>query len=175
MFRLLFLLLTVFLALASGGGYLFLTKKIESGERQLAVGQRQLDKGQSTLEKGQARLKAGKKELSEGKKEYQKASDKDWLVFLDDVCQGGEGFDEAREDIAEGDRQVAEGGSAVAAGKRKLEAGAQEIHRGREQLELAKDVRAACAIGAVLFVFLSILLGFLWRRSLARIFVRKSG
>lgn len=174
MFRLLFLLLTVSLTLALGAGYFYLTKKIDSGERQLAVGQGQLDRGLSDLEDGQARLKAGKKELSEGKKEYRKASDNDWLVLLDDVLQGGEGFDKAREEIAEGDRQVAEGGDAVAVGKAKLEAGAKKMDRGRKQLGLARDVRAACAIGAGLFAFLSIFLGFLWRRSLAGTFARRA-
>ena len=87
-------------------------------------------------------------------------------------------FKEAREQIAEGDKQVAKGDKQVAKGEgqvtdgeRRLDAGELELRRGREQLRLAKGARVACAVGAAFFASLSIVLGFCWRRSLARLFM----
>jgi hypothetical protein len=73
--------------------------------------------------------------------------------------------------IAEGDKQVSKGEGKVNVGERRLEAGELELRRGREQLRLAKGARVACAFGAAFFASLSIVLGFCWRRSLARIFM----
>ena len=183
--KVLTLLLIILLALASVAGYLFLTGKITAGERQIADGQRQLEQGQSALEegkakleagkakleKGKAKLEAGKRELVEGKKEYEKAKDNPFLVLADKLLKGGMGFEEARERIAEGDKQVAEGEGEVNVGDRRLEAGELEVRRGREQLRLAKGARVACALGAAVFAALAIVLGFWWRRALARIFL----
>ena len=169
--KVLALLLIILLALASGAGYLFLTEQITAGERQIAAGQRQLETGQGALEEGKAKLEAGKRELSAGKKEYEQAKDNQFLVLADKLLKGGMGFEEARKQIAEGDKQVAEGGGKVNVGERRLEAGELEVRRGREQLRLAKGARVACALGAALFAALSIVLGFWWRRALARLFL----
>ena len=93
------------------------------------------------------------------------------MVLADKLLQGGKGFKEAREQIAKGDKQVAKGEGQVTEGERRLEAGELELRRGREQLRLAKGARVACAVGAAFFAALSIVLGFCWRRSLARIFM----
>ena len=169
--KVLALLLIILLALASVVGYLCLTEQITAGERQIAAGQRQLETGQVTLEEGKAKLEAGKRELSAGKKEYEQAKDNPLLVLADKLLKGGMGFEEARERIAEGDKQVAEGEGEVNVGDRRLEAGELEVRRGREQLRLAKGARVACALGAALFAALSIVLGFWWRRALARLFL----
>ena len=176
--KVLALLLIILLALASGAGYLFLTEKITAGERQIADGQRQLEQGQSALEEGKAKLEAGKakleagkRELAEGKKEYKQAKDNPFVVLADKLLQGGKGFKEAREQIAKGDKQVAKGEGQVTDGERRLDAGELELRRGREQLRLAKGARVACAVGAAFFASLSIVLGFCWRRSLARLFM----
>jgi uncharacterized phage infection (PIP) family protein YhgE len=169
--KVLALLLIILLALASVAGYLFLTEKITAGERQIAAGQRQLEKGQGALEEGKAKLEAGKRELSAGKKEYEQAKDNQFLVLADKLLKGGTGFEEAREQIAEGDKQVAEGEGKVNAGEKRVEAGELEVRRGREQLRLAKGARVACALGAALFAALAIVLGFWWRRALARLFL----
>jgi hypothetical protein len=137
-------------------------------------------------------LEAGKRELAEGKKEYEQAKDNPFLVLADKLLQGGKGFKEAREQVAEGDKQVAKGDKQVAKGdkqvakgdkqvakgegqvtdgERRLDAGELELRRGREQLRLAKGARVACAVGAAFFASLSIVLGFCWRRSLARLFM----
>ena len=190
--KVLALLLIILLALASVAGYLFLTEKITAGERQIADGQRQLEQGQSALEEGKAKLEtgkakleagkakleagktkleAGKRELSEGKKEYEQAKDNLFLVLADKLLQGGKGFKEAREQVAKGDKQVAKGEGQVTDGERRLDAGELELRRGREQLRLAKGARVACAVGAAFFASLAIVLGFCWRRSLARLFM----
>jgi len=169
--KVLALLLIILLALASVAGYLFLTEKITAGEWQIVDGQRQLEQGQVALEEGKAKLEAGKRELSAGKKEYEQAKDNPLLVLADKLLKGGMGFEEAREQITEGDKQVAKGEGEVNVGDRRLEAGELEVRRGREQLRLAKGARLACALGAALFAALSIVLGFWWRRALARLFL----
>ena len=173
--KVLALLIIILLALASVAGYLFLTEKITAGERQIADGQRQLEKGQSMLEEGKAKLEAGKRELSEGKKEYEQAKDNPFLVLADKLLKGGKGFEDARERIVEGDKQVAKGEVEVNLGQRQLDAAELELRRGKELLMLAKDARIACALGAAFFSSLSIVLGFCWRRSLARIFRHTDG
>ena len=171
--KVLTLLLIILLALASVAGYLFLTEKITAGKRQIADGQRRLEKGQVKLEEGEAKLEAGKRELSGGKKEYEQAKDNPFLVLADKLLKGGKGFKEARRLIAEGEKQVAKGEDRLNEGERRLDAGELDLNRGREQLRLAKVARVVCAFGAAFFAFLSIVLGFCWRRSLARLFMHK--
>ena len=169
--KVLALLLIIVLALASVAGYLFLTEQITAGEMQIADGQRQLEKGQPVLEEGKAKLEAGKREMSESKKEYKQAKDNQFWVLADKLLKGGKGFKDARERIVEGDKQVAKGEVEVNLGQRQLDAAELELRRGKELLMLAKDARIACALGAAFFSSLSIVLGFCWRRSLARIFM----
>ena len=52
---------------------------------------------------------------------------------------------------------------------KKIDAGELELIKGKEQLMLVRVERSVCAIGAAFFSLLSIVLGFFWRRSLARI------
>ena len=169
--KVLALLLIIVLALASVAGYLFLTEQITAGEMQIADGQRQLEKGQPVLEEGKAKLEAGKREMSESKKEYKQAKDNQFLVLADKLLKGGKGFKDAKERIVEGDKQVAKGEGEVNVGERRIDAAELELRRGRELLMLAKGARVACALGAAFFASLSIVLGFCWRRSLARIFM----
>ena len=164
------LLLIILLALTLVAGYLGLTEKIIAGEGQMAEGQRQFDRGQPALEEGKAELKAGKRELSAGEKEYKHARHNLFLVLADKLLEGGKGFREARKRIVEGDKQVAKGEGEVSAGEKRLDAGGRELCQGREQLRLAKGIRVACAFGAAFLASLAIVLGFRWRRSLARVF-----
>ena len=83
--KVLALLVFILLALASVAGYIFLTGKINAGERQMAAGQIKHDKGQTALDKGKVKLEAGKQELSEGKKEYEQAKDS-WFWCLPTNC-----------------------------------------------------------------------------------------
>jgi uncharacterized membrane protein (DUF106 family) len=166
------LLLIILLALASVAGYLSLAEKIIVGERQIADGQRKLEKGQPALKKGKAKLEIGKRESSEGKKEYEQAKNNLFLVLADKLLIGIKGFKEARERIAEGDKQIVKGEDKINVGERRLDAAEMELRRGREQLKVAKGALVACALGAAFFASLSVVLGFRWRRSLARIFMR---
>jgi len=169
--KLIALLLVILLALASVAGYVFLAGQIAAGEKQIAAGQRQLEKGRLALEEGKVKLEAGKQELSAGKKEYEQAEDNFFLVLADKLLQGGKGFEKAREQIAEGDDQVAQGEGEVKVGEKQIVAGEQELRLGMEQMRLAKGALLACALGAVFFTSLAIVLGFRWRRSLARMFM----
>ncbi len=169
--KVLALLLIIVLALASVAGYLFLTEQITAVERQIADGQRQFEKGQPALEEGKVKLEAGKREMSESKKDYKQAKDNQFLVLVDKLLKGGKGFKEAKERIVEGDKQIAKGEGEVNLGERQIDAGELELRRGRELLMLAKGARVACGLGAAFFASLSIVLGFCWRRSLARIFI----
>lgn len=170
MAKLIALLLIILLALVSVAGYFFLAEQITAGEKQIAAGQRQLEKGRLRLEEGKVKLESGKQELSAGKKEYEQAEDNFFLVLADKLLQGGKGFEKAREQIAEGDDQVAKGEGEVKVGEKQIVAGEQELRLGLEQMRLAKGALLACALGAVFFTSLAIVLGFRWRRSLARIF-----
>ena len=171
MAKIIALLLIILLALASVAGYFFLAEQITAGEKQIAAGQRQLEKGRLALEEGKVKLEAGKQELSAGKKEYEQAEDNFFLVLADKLLQGGKGFEKAREQIAEGDDQVAQGEGEVKVGEKQIVAGEQELRLGLEQMRLAKGALLACALGAVFFTSLAIVLGFRWRRSLARMFM----
>ena len=167
--KVLALLLIILLAFASAAGFLFLHGKITEGERRIADGQRQMEKGTAELEDGKARLEAGKLKASEGKIRYKDANGNPFLVLADKLLRGGKGFREGRERIAAGDQRVALGKDSVSVGEGKLAAGELEMRRGREQVRLAKGARVACALGAAFFASLTIVLGFRWRRSLARI------
>lgn len=170
MIKIIALLLSVLLTVASVGGYLYLDEKIIAGDKQIADGQGEVDKGQPALEKGKAKLEAGKQELSEGKMEYEKAHENVFIVFMDNLFNSGKGFEEGRNQIAEGDKQVAKGEARIIAGEKRLAAGELQLHEGREKLKLARSARAACALGALIFGVLSILLAIIWKKSLVRIF-----
>jgi hypothetical protein len=170
MVKLFALLFSVLLAVASVGGYMFLDAQIISGEGKISDGQIQVDKGQPAIDKGKAKLEAGKIELAEGKAKYEKAHDNSLMVLMDNLFNRGKGFEEGRNKIAEGDKLVAQGEAKISAGEKKLAAGELELYWGKEQLEMAKGVRIACALGAIFFGVLSIALAILWRRSLAKIF-----
>ena len=164
------LLFSVLLAVASVGGYVFLDAKIIAGEGQISDGQKEVDKGQPALDKGKAKLEAGKIELAEGKAKYENAHDNLFMVFMDKLFNRGKGFEDGRKQIAEGDKQVAQGEAKISAGEKRLAAGELELYWGKEQLKMAKGVRIACALGAIIFGVLSIVLAILWRRSLALVF-----
>ncbi len=170
MIKLYELMFSVLLAVASLGGYVFLDAKIIDGEIRISDGQKEVDKGQPALDKGKTKLEAGKIELAEGKAKYEKAYDNLFMVFADNLFNHGNGFEDGRKKIAEGDKQVAQGEAKISAGEKRLAAGELELNQGKEHLQLAKEVRIACALGAIIFGVLSIVLAIRWRRSLARVF-----
>ena len=155
--KLLVLSFVILLALVSLTGWLFLSEKITTGDMQIAAGQEKVDEGQPKLD-------AGKQELADGKEEYKKAKGNLFYVLVDKLLKGGKGFEEGR-------RQIAEGQDLVDAGQKRMDAGKLKLSLGAEELRLARRVRFACALGAIFFASLSIVLGFYWRRALARLFV----
>lgn len=163
-------LFMIMLAVASVAGYLYLDGKINAGKVLIADGQVQLDKGQIKLDEGKDKLKAGKQELSDGKVEYAQAEDNVFLVLGDFLFKGGQGFKEAREQIAAGDKKVAQGEYKIEAGEKRLDAGELQLQQGVEQLGFAKGMRAVCTLGAFVFSALALVLGIWWRRSLAKTF-----
>jgi hypothetical protein len=166
MFKLITLLLTILLAIASAGGYLFLNESIRDGRGYLAEGQHNIDTEGPSLVTGKAELAQGKKLLADGKKEYASAHDNFLLVWADKLFNGGKGFAEGREKIAAGEVKVAEGQERVDAGQIQLDKGNLQMSQGREKLKQGLDARDACVIGVIVFSALAILLGFFWRRSI---------
>ncbi|MFA6901815.1 MAG: hypothetical protein WC236_01900 [Gallionellaceae bacterium] len=164
------LLLIILFAVASAGGYLYLSDKISAGDKQIAAGQIQLDKGQLALDEGKLKLEAGKQELLEGKQEYAQAEDNFFLVLADKLLQGGKGFEDAREQIADGESQIAAGENKVSDGEKRIDAGELKLERGLKQIQLAKNISLGLAISAVFFTILAAVLGFSWRRTLKNIF-----
>ena len=69
------LLLLTLSAVASMAGYLYLSEKINAGDKQIAEGLIQLKKGQLELQLGKEKLAAGKQELLQGKQEYDRCSE----------------------------------------------------------------------------------------------------
>ena len=169
------LLLMVLLAVTSAAGYWFLTEAITAGEAQIAGARARLEEGQIVLDQGKEKLAAGKREASEGKKEYERAKDNVFLVLMDQLLKGGRGFKGAREQIAKGDKRIAKGEEKVTAGEQRLDVGEENLRRGLEELNLARGARIVCAVAALLFGLISVVLGFRWRQSLARVFARDNG
>jgi cadmium resistance protein CadD (predicted permease) len=90
------------------------------------------------------------------------ASVADYLFLTEKIIVG-------ERQIAEGDKQIVKGKDKINVGERRLDAAEVELRREREQLKLAKVALVACALGAALFVSVSFVLGFRWRRLLAHI------
>jgi len=160
--KMLALLFIILLALASVTGYLFLHGEIYAGEKLIAEGQEQIVRETANLKDGKARLEAGKLKAAKGKKRYGEAYKNKLLVLADKLFRGGKGFRDAREKIADGDERVARGEEKVSVGEGRLYAGELKLRQGIEKVRQAKRARLACALGAIFFTSLSIVLGFRW-------------
>lgn len=168
MIKVIALLFIILLAIASLVGYLLLNEQINAGERIIAEGQNSIEKERPSFEEGKAELADGKRKLSEGKKEYEEAHDNPFLVLADKLFNGGKGFAEGRKKIAEGEEKVVQGQDKVNVGEKQLDTGTLKVRQGMKRLKMSKEARDACAVGAVIFTPLSIVLGFFWRRSVAK-------
>lgn len=95
------------------------------------------------------------------------------LLIILLALASGAGYLFLTEKMIVGERQIADGqgDDKVNVGERRLDAAELELRRGRELLKLAKVTRVGCALGAVFFASVSIVLGYRWRRSLTRIFM----
>jgi hypothetical protein len=166
MLKLLTLLLTILFTLVLAGGYLVINEKIHAGERSIAEGQNVIAFESPSLEEGKIDLASGRHQLSEGKKEYQHAHDNPFMVFADKWFNSGKGFADGRKKIAEGEEKVAKGEDKINAGEIRLDKGNLALEQGMDKLQQGKKVRDLCAIGAIIFTLLSVVLGYFWRRSL---------
>lgn len=144
-------ILSALLALASAGGVVYLTLRIEAGEHAFTAGKQTLTEESPALVAGTAKLEAGKQELAEGRADYKEAKDKWHLVWLDRVFRGGRGFREAEEQIAKGESAVAAGEDKLRAGQERVDAGRLKLKQGRERLTFARQVRAGLAGSALFF------------------------
>lgn len=167
MVKIVTLLLTVLVALASAGGYVVIGERIADGERRIAEGERQLEEGRAALEKGQAELDAGEREVAAARRTVEVVEDIPFVKLLDGLL-GGRGGAEADRRTAAGDEQVASGEGRIASGRGRIAAGEVELRRGEERLQTARRARVGLALGAVVFGLVSLVLGVRWRRSLGR-------
>lgn len=165
--KVLTLLLTILLALASAGGFLFYGARIADGERRIAEAERQLQEGRAALRAGETRLDAGERELEAAK---EGAALIEGLPFVQEVDEllGGAGSTEVDRRLAEGDEQVAGGEQRIATGRQRIAAGELAVRRGRERLRTARRIQVAFAVGAAVLALLTIGLGLRWRGSLTR-------
>ncbi len=173
MSKLFTLLFIIILAFASTGGYVYLNQQITSGEKKIAEGEKQLANGQRMLREGKAKLANGKQRLARARGTYRQVNS--FLPFLNVVSKlpvSNIVMQEANKQISEGAALIARGEVAVRNGEQRLAAGKLELLRAKERLHSANEVRIACGVGAIFFIALALLLGFYWRQSLARIFVR---
>ena len=162
------LLCVILLAISSLLGYLILNENIKAGEKTIAAGQNNIEQQRPSFEAGKVDLADGKQKLSAGKKEYEEAHDNPFLVLADKWFNGGKGFAEGRKKIAEGEQKVAQGQDKVDVGAKQLDTGTLKVRQGMEKLKMAKYARDACALGTFIFTTLSVVLGFFWRRSVAK-------
>ena len=163
------LLFIILLALASLITYVILTQKITAGDQQIADGKKQLEKGQQMLAEGKAKLAGGKQDLSKVKKVSNPMRSLPLMgMAIVNFPVTGIVYLEAKRQISEGDKLVEQGQASVQAGEKRLEAGKLALKRGKQRLNLANNIRIACAFGVVFFVSLAIFLGWYWRRSLIR-------
>ena len=165
------ILITILLALVSASGYAYLSAKIAAGERNLNTGQLNIDTESPSLMEGKADLAHGKRQLAEGKKEYEHAHDNPFLVWADRIFNDGKGFAEGRKKIAAGEAKIAEGQNRVDVGEKRLDAGNLAMRQGTDELQLGLEARDCCALAAIAFTMLSLVLGVFWRRSLVQTFM----
>lgn len=165
------LLLTILLATASLGGYVYLDAKINEGQKKISAGEKQIAEGEQQLRAGQNRLAAGKKKLSAGKNQYNTMKMIPFSQLQHVIPEGKPVFDLAqqrldagRQEIAAGEKQVAAGAEKIQAGKARLQAGKDALKKGKMQLAFAKQIRLACGISAGFFGGLTFVLAVFWRR-----------
>lgn len=164
--KMLALLFIFLLTIGSVAGYIFLTEKINAGVLKIASGEGQLKQGEQMLARGKAKLAHGKRELSETKNVYNGIKTIPFVWIASKLPITGEVFTSANHEIAEGSQQVVKGVEKIKNGEKLLAAGRLELSRGVERLNQVNKIRIACAVSAIFFAALLMVLGFYWRRSL---------
>lgn len=163
------LLLTILLASGLTICYIYLTKEIIAGNMKIAEGQKQLAEGEQMLARGKEKLAIGEQRLSRAKRSYKTLKSTPYLFapILPIAGVIGVATDKiAGQRIAEGNQLVSQGAKKIKAGEAQLAAGKLQLQHGIARLKWADKIRIACAAGAFVFAFLSIILGLYWRKSL---------
>lgn len=164
------LLLLLLLAIASIGGYLYLTVKITAGNLKIEAGQKQLDEGEQLLARGKAKLASGKQRLDNAKRAYHGLNVIPFVGLAKKLPVTGQIFDEvAGNKISEGNKLIAQGNAKVKNGESQLAEGKQELQEGKQRLRHAEHIRDACAAGSVFFPLVFFILSFIWRKSVRKL------
>lgn len=162
--KILILLLLLILDIGSISGYVYLNKKIITGEMKIAEGKIQIAQGESMLAKGKTKLSEGQRKLARAKKVNNTVHSIPFMKTVTKLPVVGTPSKIARSKIAEGDKLVANGKSRISSGESQLKAGKLELQNGIERLKQANIIRTLCLIGGICFTSLLILLGIFWRR-----------
>jgi len=156
------MLLVIVFSLTSTTGYIYITKKISAGEQQLAAGAKQLENGQKLLAAGKKKLSAGKRKLSNAKKTMNYISLAGMAIA---PPIGGIAYLGMDKTLSGKDRLVANGEARVRSGEKQIKEGEIKLQQGYAKLSFAKKIQFACALGAIFFAVLAVVLGVYWRRS----------
>jgi hypothetical protein len=167
--KILTLSLISLLTIASASGYGFLTEKIIAGEVKIAEGQKQLAEGEQLLAKGKTRLRRGERTLSPINGVYNGIKHIPFMGITKEVPVSKQVFAVANNELAEKNQQVAQGKEKIKSGEEQLEAGKLELANGIELLGQTNKIRITCAIAAIFFAGVLIVLVFYWRQSLVTI------
>ena len=140
-------------------------QELADGKHRLSDGYNKLAAGKRKLADGKKRLADGKKKLSDGKVEYGNKSDNLLLLLADLLLNDGDGFRDARRQIADGEQRVADGERQVADGERRIVEGKKQLadgeqkvadgerrlREGESQLHDGKIMRAIILIFSIIF------------------------
>lgn len=166
MTRLITLILSILLAVASLCGVIYLTDRITSGEQKLAEGQKQYNEGQIMLAAGKAKLASGEQRLESGKKTYKTLGFIPIIAVAKILPITSSVFKAQNKKISDGQILIAKGQAKIKAGEAQLKTGRLQLEQGKEKLNYAKGIRRACVFSTVFFILLSVILGLCWRRKL---------
>ncbi len=169
--KVLTLVLTLILTLGFIACYLFLTVQINTGSLKIAAGQKQLEDGEQMVARGKTKLSSGNQQLSSAKSGYSKIKTLSYMSVVAAPVAGVvalAGNQVIGNQISEGDQMVAQGRSKIKAGEEQLSAGKLQLQHGVQRLALAKKIRIACAIAAVIFAALLIVLVVCWRKKMPK-------
>lgn len=173
MTKVLTLLFILLLSLACLIAYLFITEKIVAGSQKIAEGQLQLEQGEAMLAAGKAKLADGTRKLAQARGVYNQFKAIPFVGLATKLPISKEIIGIAHQKIADGGALVAKGNAKVKAGQAQLAEGKLELAHGEERLDFANQIRIVCAIGAIIFASLALVLGFYWRRSLSGVWKKQ--
>lgn len=150
------LIISIILTIASTTVYFILNEKIIIGEKLLADGQKRYAAGQQALTAGKAKLAAGKQQLSTAKTTYNLVQSP-LMQLTNQHPIASAVLQQAENKITSGDQQVESGVKKIRAGEAQLKAGKIKLEEGRKQLDFAKELRFYSMLSAAFFALLSLI------------------